>query len=149
MCEGLNIVAGSNLKELMAFEKKKTDEVYEHNKLCEGLQPNVKRLRRCLEKFTECAWKYKIGSAPFTYGEFRDYWAEISSKNVTYDKRDYNATRHIAPEKKIRDAEIEKRNQMEEHLNYLFMSERDMTKAMVQQLLTQMKMQQPSGGVSK
>ena len=64
----------------MAFEKKKTDEVYEHAKLCEGIKPDVKRFRKCIEKFTECAWKFKIGAAPFSYGEGLDYWAEITPR---------------------------------------------------------------------
>lgn len=76
------------MPELMQFEKMKTDEIYEHYKLCEGFKPDIKRLRNAIEKFTENSWKYKIGSAPFTYGERRDYWAEM--KNIPeYDKRHY------------------------------------------------------------
>ena len=80
VCEGLNIIADRNLPELMAWERLKTDEVYEHTKRCEGHKPDVKRFRRCVEKFTECAWKFRIGSAPFTYGEKLDYWPEITPR---------------------------------------------------------------------
>ena len=89
-------MAGPNLEELKAFERKKTDEVYEHSKLCEGLKPNLKQFRKCVEKFTECAWKFKIGAAPFTYGEQKDYWAEITPRSFqNYDKRVYLNSRHL------------------------------------------------------
>jgi len=86
----------------MEFERKKTDEVYEHFKLCEGIKPNIKRFRKSIEKFTECTWKFKIGAAPYTYGEGQDYWAEITPKYFeNYDKRLYHTTRNIPIEKKI------------------------------------------------
>ena len=102
LCEGLNVIAGENLEELMAWERKKTDEVYEHQKLCEGMRPNLKRFRRCVEKFTECAWKFKIGSAPFVYGENKDYWAEIPNKLMgSYDKREYHSLRTVPIKTKL------------------------------------------------
>ena len=125
-------MAGVDLPELMAFEKKKTDEVYEHSKLCEGIKPDIKKLRRCIEKFTECAWKFKIGSAPFTYGEGCDYWAEITPKFfANYDKRIYHTTRNLVPEKKLKDIDDEKKAEMEAHINHLFTTERDNTRALI------------------
>lgn len=55
----------------------KTDQVYEYSKLCEGKKPNIKKLRDAIEIFTLNAWKFKIGSAPFTYGENCDFWADM------------------------------------------------------------------------
>lgn len=102
VCEGLSQVVERRLPDLMEWEKKKTNEVYEHTKLCEGLKPDVSRFRKCVEKFTENAWKYQIGSAPFTYGEGKDYWAEITPKNFqNYDKRKYHVARQVHREGKI------------------------------------------------
>ena len=130
LCEGLNIIAGSNLAELQQFERRKTDEVYEHSKMCEGRKPNLRRFRVAHEKFTENAWKYKIGSAPFTYGEDQDYWADMR-KFPDYDKRQYSTTRHIRIEQKLKDQEASRKAQIEEHLEYLFMEEREATKNII------------------
>ena len=62
--------------------------------MSEGIKPDPKRLRNCIEKYTESCWKFKIGSAPFEYGEFKDYWGDIPSRFVnTYDKRDFHERR--------------------------------------------------------
>ena len=95
-------MAGDDLTELMEWEKKKTDEVYVYNKLCEGIRPDLKRFRRAVDKFTECAWKYKLGSGPFTYGERKDYWAEITARYYNnYDKRPYFGERKVEWERKL------------------------------------------------
>lgn len=122
----------------MQFERKKTDEVYEHWKLCEGRRPNLRKFRLALEKFTENAWKYKIGAAPFTYGEDKDYWCDMRKLN-DYDKRQYHVTRHIRIEQKIKDQDAARKAQMEEHLEYLFMAERDTTKALIHKELKDLK----------
>lgn len=62
--------------------------------MCEGRKPNLKKFRMAHERFTENAWKYKIGAAPFTYGENKDYWSDMNHL-ASYDKRNYHATRHI------------------------------------------------------
>ena len=132
LCEGLNVIAGRNLAELMDWERRKTDEVYEHTKLCEGIKPDVKRFRRAVEKFTECAWKFKIGSAPFTYGEYQDYWAEITPRYyANYDKRQFHSLRHVSIEKKLKEEDERYDNNMKEYISHVLVSERESTKAFI------------------
>ena len=68
--------------------------MYEHWRVSEGIKPDLKRLRTCLERFTESCWKFKIGSGPFEYGEYKDYWGEIPSRYYnSYDKREFHEKR--------------------------------------------------------
>lgn len=99
------------MADLLTFEKRKTDEVYENYKLCEGIKPNIKRFRRAIEVFTECAWKFKLGSGPFVYGEKKDYWPEITPKWMQqYDKRPYRTQREIANKLKIEEYDAQKQS---------------------------------------
>lgn len=111
--------------------------------MCEGKKPSLRKLRLATEKFTENAWKFKIGSAPFTYGENKDFWPDMK-KFADYDKRNYSTTRHLRIEQKIKDMDSARRAQMEEHLEYLFMVERDTTKALIHVEMKNLKASKPS-----
>ena len=138
LCEGLNIVSGVHQQELITFEKRKTDEVYENFKLCEGLKPNIKRFRGAIEKFTENCWKHKIGSAPFTYGERRDYWPDISTKWIRgYDKRPYRLEREVPIKRKLEELERQRNQTMEEHINYMFGCERGHVTLLVEKMIAE------------
>ena len=137
VCEAVNVVAGSNQEALIEFERTKTDEVFAHSKLCEGHKPDLKRFRECVENFTESAARHKIGAAPFIYGEGQDYWAEIDHRYWNnYDKRNYFKDRVDVATLKLFNERAKQKQVMEAHLNYLTMTERDLTKNLISQAVS-------------
>lgn len=102
-------MAGPDLEDLMKFEKKKTEELNGYTRLCEGIKPDVKRLRTAVEAFQDSITKFDLGSAPFTYGEFKDYWPDITSKHLNaYNKTDYADWRSEPILSKLADQEKER-----------------------------------------
>ena len=90
VCEGLNIVAGTDIQELLKFEREKSAQLSTYMKQCDGYKPGVKRLRTAMENFHHHIHKSEIGSAPFIFGEMKDYWPDIPEKQMkAYDKRYY------------------------------------------------------------
>ena len=133
-------MSGADLDDLMKFEKRKTAELNEYAKVCEGIKPDVKRLRTAVEAFHDHITNFDIGSAPFTYGELKDYWPAISEKYLnTYNKRYYAEERAEPIMVKLADSEKERQTRLEEHITYLFQCERDATKLLMATAMGELK----------
>ena len=133
-------MAGPDLEDLMKFEKKKTEELNGYTRLCEGIKPDVKRLRTAVEAFQDSITKFDLGSAPFTFGEFKDYWPDITSKHLNaYNKTDYADWRSEPILSKLADQEKERQERLEEHITHLFQCEREATKVIIHSAVSELK----------
>ena len=77
-------------------------------------------MRNAFENFHNHICKTEIGSAPFVFGELKDYWPEMPDKYLTsYDKRYYKADREPPILSKLADAERERQTRLEEYTNFM------------------------------
>lgn len=116
----------------MKFEKIKSMELYKYSKQCEGHKPSIKRLRMALEAFHKHMYRNCYGSAPFTFGDLKDYWPDMPDKYLTtYNKKPYLDARESPILSKLADAEKERQERLEEHITFMFLGERDATKLLL------------------
>ena len=137
MCEGLNKVAGSNLSELMEFEKNKTDELHKYIKQCEGRQPSLKPLRQAFEQFHRHMQKNRLGSAPFMFGDARDNWARSRPKEPALNSiQKYATNRSSHVNNKLQKEAKDRTKVIEEMIKDALLNESEKTGQLVQRTVS-------------
>ena len=92
-----------------------------------------------MEKFHKHIYQANIGSAPFVFGDLKDYWPEMPDKYMDYDKTKYLSERQPPIMIKLADAEKERQTRLEEHITFLFQGERTATKLLIHTAVNDMK----------
>ena len=69
LCEGLNIVAGHFQKELKDFEIEKLEQYLEFQKNTLGIQCQIEKFGKCVNKFAKKLFDECLGSLPFEFGK--------------------------------------------------------------------------------